>query len=89
MIRTQIYLSEDQHRELALLAKRHGTTTSSVIREAIDGYLVAQLGPAERLERLRALGARFAERQGRDATDSVALVDYFRAQDATRLDSLA
>ena len=64
MKRTQIYLSDEQHRVLASVAKRRGTTASAVIREAIDGYLVAQLGPGERLERLRALGARFAARSG-------------------------
>lgn len=84
MVRTQIYLSDDQHRELALLAKRHGTTASAVIREAIDGYLVAQRGPAERLERLRALGARFAARPDRDTADSSALVDNLRVRDTTR-----
>lgn len=89
MKRTQIYLSDEQHRVLASVAKRRGTTASAVIREAIDGYLVAQLGPGERLERLRALGARFAARSNDDAADSAALVDDLREQDATRLDSLA
>jgi len=33
MIRTQVYLPEDLHRELMLLAKREGTNFSSLIRE--------------------------------------------------------
>lgn len=33
MIRTQVYLPEDIHRDLMLLAKRDGTNFSSLIRE--------------------------------------------------------
>jgi hypothetical protein len=37
--RTQIYLDEAQSRQLAERAGRRGTTTSHVIREAVDFYL--------------------------------------------------
>ncbi len=33
MIRTQVYLPEDIHRDLMLLAKRDGTNFSALIRE--------------------------------------------------------
>ncbi len=33
MIRTQVYLPEDIHRDLILLAKKEGTNFSSLIRE--------------------------------------------------------
>lgn len=33
MIRTQVYLPEDIHRDLMLLAKKEGTNFSSLIRE--------------------------------------------------------
>jgi predicted DNA-binding protein len=39
MRRTQIYLDEDQHARLAALARQCGTTTSQLIRDAIDVML--------------------------------------------------
>ena len=36
MIRTQIYLTERQRNELAILAKSYGKKQSELIREAID-----------------------------------------------------
>lgn len=87
MNRTQIYLNEEQHRALAGLAQERETTASALIRDAIDLYLAAQLTPADRLYRLRALGGRFAS----DATptDAAARVDALRATDLVRLDSRA
>ena len=58
MNRTQIYLSESQHQALGALAKARTTTASALIRDAIDGYLVLQLSPHERVAALRALASR-------------------------------
>ena len=53
--RTQIYLDIEQSRELAARAKRRGTTTSHVIREAVDEYLARPESEDERrLQRYRA-----------------------------------
>jgi predicted DNA-binding protein len=42
MVRTQIYLTDEQKRQLERLAARSGKKQSEMIREAIDGYLVKQ-----------------------------------------------
>ncbi len=39
MLRTQIYLPEDLHRDLTLLAKREGRTISQLIREGATQVL--------------------------------------------------
>lgn len=39
MRRTQIYLDESQHERLGKRARATGTTTSDLIREAVDAYL--------------------------------------------------
>jgi len=39
MVRTQIYLTDEQKRQLARLAAASGRKQSEMIREAIDGYL--------------------------------------------------
>lgn len=52
MQRVQIYLSEQERQGLQVLAQRSGRSQSSLIREAIDGYLELQ-HPQQRLGRLR------------------------------------
>jgi predicted DNA-binding protein len=42
MVRTQIFLTEEQKRQLKRLAAASGKKQSEMIREAIDGYLVKQ-----------------------------------------------
>jgi predicted DNA-binding protein len=37
--RTNINLSEDHHKKLAILSKKTGATKSALIRLAIDAYL--------------------------------------------------
>lgn len=54
MRRTQIYLDEDQVRELGRRAEVRGTTASKMIREAIDQYLAGSDDESERLARYRA-----------------------------------
>ncbi len=88
MRRTQIYLDDRQHGDLAALAKQRGVTSSALIREAIDRYIAGQLSPQEKLAELRALGAKFAARSA-SADDSAATVDNLRSGDARRLESLA
>ena len=39
MVRTQIYLTEDQRAEIATIANRSGKRQSEVIREALDRFI--------------------------------------------------
>ena len=88
MQRTQIYLDDEQHRALAALARERGATASSLIRSAIDDYLAGQLTPGEKLDRLKALGARFASGADDGPSDAREAVDNIRAADAARLNSV-
>jgi metal-responsive CopG/Arc/MetJ family transcriptional regulator len=47
MIRTQIYLTENQRNELATMAKSYGKKQSELIRDAID-RLIEQTGKSHR-----------------------------------------
>ena len=52
--RTQVYLEEEQAKQLSRRAALRGTTASRMIREAIDEYLAAPDDEAGRLARYRA-----------------------------------
>lgn len=52
MIRTQIYLTDKQRTELAVIAKNLGKKQSEIIREAID-RLIDQTGQSRRKMALR------------------------------------
>ena len=47
MVRTQIYLTESQRKELAAIASAEGKKQSELIREAID-WLIGQAGSNRR-----------------------------------------
>ena len=53
MKRTQIYLDEQQDRELARLARATGATKSELIRRAVERLLRPAEDDARRLERFR------------------------------------
>ena len=52
MVRTQIYLTEHQRKELAAIAKTVGKKQSELIREAVDRY-IDQTGTSQRKAVLR------------------------------------
>lgn len=88
MRRTQIYLSEEQLRQLKEMAKGRGVTSSAVIRDAIDSYLTRQVDPQDRLRKLKALAAHLSSTSNGDYGDSAAEVEELRRLGAERLNSL-
>lgn len=61
MIRTQIYLTEQEQVALKMLTRQTGKSQSELIREAVD-RLVAQHDSRSRLERLRAARGMWKDR---------------------------
>lgn len=45
MHRTQVYLTEEEHRALKALARRHGRSFAATLREAIDAYVIEHQTP--------------------------------------------
>jgi predicted DNA-binding protein len=64
-VRTRIYLTDEQKRQLARLAAASGRKQSEMIREAIDGYL-AQREPKDWRETFEAVRGMWAERDDLD-----------------------
>lgn len=83
MRRTQIYLEDEQHRRLAERAATGGTTTSRLIRDAIDALLDAEPDEAERLREFRA-AARAAFGTAPYLPDGVTYVRRLRERDRVR-----
>jgi hypothetical protein len=52
MIRTQIYLTEEEHRNLHVLSRRKGASLSELIRGAID-QMLSHSKSVDRLELMR------------------------------------
>jgi predicted DNA-binding protein len=65
MVRTQIYLTEEQQRGLERLAHLTGRPKSDLIREALDGYL-AERQPKDWREALEAVRGMWADRDDLD-----------------------
>lgn len=56
MVRTQIYLTEQEQQALRALAARTGSTQSELIRLAVDGYLHRVQGTGLREDLMAAAG---------------------------------
>jgi predicted transcriptional regulator len=65
MVRTQIYLTDEQKRQLERLAGASGRKQSAMIREAIDGYL-ANRDPKDWKEAFEAVRGMWADRDDLD-----------------------
>lgn len=52
MVRTQIYLTEEEHAGISVLAKATNKRQSEIIRQAIDEYLTRKK-PEDKLARIR------------------------------------
>lgn len=70
MVRTQIYLTERQREELAVLARSQGRRQSELIREAID-RLLASSGPRPRQNALKSLAGVWQDRTDLPDLDEV------------------
>ena len=65
MVRTQIYLTDEQKRQLERLAAASAKTQSEMIREAIDGYL-AEREPTDWQAAFEAVRGMWADRDDLD-----------------------
>jgi predicted DNA-binding protein len=77
MVRTQVYLTEDQERGLKRLAVGSGRKQSELIREAIEGYL-AERQPKDWKEALEAVRGMWADRDDLDGLYGDLRLDWDR-----------
>jgi predicted DNA-binding protein len=85
--RTQIYLDEEQDRQLADRARSAGVTKSTLIREALAEYLHPASDEDARLARFRA-ALDETSRTPTDLPPGAEYVEALRAADRTREDAL-
>ena len=84
MYRAQILLEPEQHKALADLAERRGTSISQVVRQIVGQYLVERETELEQqlaaLDRIRELRARITARRGGQPldVDMAALIEEMR-----------
>lgn len=75
MTRTQVYLTEEQHRLMQQLAARQEASMASLIREALQEYIARRMSPTDPLQEIIGLGASGvpdgALRHDRDIYDEV------------------
>jgi Arc/MetJ-type ribon-helix-helix transcriptional regulator len=83
MVRTQVYLTEEQDRGLKSLAESSGRKQSELIREAID-RLLAENRPKDWKQALEAVRGMWADRHDLDE-----LYGELRAEVEGRVDRLA
>ncbi|MBI4729453.1 MAG: ribbon-helix-helix protein, CopG family [Acidobacteria bacterium] len=83
MRRTQIYLDESQHERLGRRARAAGTTTSDLIREAVNAYLGGEEDEQARLLAFRA-AIRAAAGTARRLPKGSRYVEQLRRGDAER-----
>jgi len=79
LARTQIYLTQQQQRRLALASQRAAVTKSEIIRMAIDQFLgqkVGALGAQNQAGRFAGLSGLWADRA--DMADPAAFVNALR-----------
>jgi predicted DNA-binding protein len=77
MVRTQVYLTEEQERGLKQLAASSGRKQSELIREAIEGYL-AEHKPKDWREALESVRGMWADRDDLDELYADLRMDWDR-----------
>lgn len=79
LARTQIYLTRQQTASLAFVCRRTSASKSEIIRQAIDRFLVIDLGQAttSKASQLAAITGLWADRA--EMTDPTAYVKQLRA----------
>jgi predicted DNA-binding protein len=77
MVRTQVYLSEEQKRGLERLAATTGKRQSDMIREALEVYL-ARHEPKDWREALEAVRGMWADRDDLDELQADLRMDWER-----------
>lgn len=85
--RTQIYLEDAQHERLSRRARAAGTSTSDLIREAVDAYLAGRKGEEAQLAAFR-VAVRAAAGTARRLPNGRRYVEEVRRADAERAQAL-
>lgn len=70
MHRTQVYLTDEEHRALKALARRHGRSFAATLREAIDAYVVGHRSGELRQAIEQSFGC-WRDRGGEDGSERI------------------